>query len=637
MAFSELVTFGIRLVARNEMSAELNKIADEFKVLNWVTRNGIRQAAETVKDQGTAGAMAAGMFPQALREITRYGQVAVDTLGNLTQDMIDNAAKVQSTMTQVGVILGMDRKEVDKLTTSLIQFTAGLPASAQEVADATLEFAKMGMIANKTNEEIMNMSLQSIMFARSIGTSNAAAAEWLGKLHTWLGIANPTAQSMAEVGSVVTQLGWQIKGTSIDVMKATERFGAFWSAMGASNVEVLALGALISDSGILLRRGSTGVNRAGQLLASNARAFGVQLQKRGMIGSVNEFVSEFRTKPVEAFVRVLRMLNQAHGVDASNMLRAAGLHGNYVSDIITMSRNVEKYTSMVIEGEAARKRAAEGAGDTMKMFQKMNETYVQTLKSLDSTIQGMKTLAGGPLIAVMTEVMSAITMALAAITKSKFSWIIPVIGAFMGLLYVITYVTVALVGAKLAMYALGKAGFTALAAWLPILGWIIAGVIVLAAVIIGLAYAWKRLKGEETSWVAATKDVAAGMKGISDTMQEAAMGGVPGVATTEGGEIAAAGGEVELPGAPAGKVVSRKSLLWAGEKQPEIVMPLTHLATMMGGFASKVASMVGGGAGGAAAPVNVSLQAPIYLDGAQIATAVAERKSIDSIRSGGQA
>jgi TP901 family phage tail tape measure protein len=434
---------------------------------------------------------------------------------------------------------------------------------------------------------------------------------------------------MEEISSVVTRLGWVIKGQATDVIRATERFGAFVRAMGATEAQTLSLAALVQDSGILIRRGSTAINRTFQLMSINARSFGNAVAKAGVVAQSADFERLFATDPVEAFNKVLIMLNKSSGQQATIMLKQLGLHGNYISDLITMSRNQERWNDVIRKtADDELQKVREGTGASTTAFEKMQTTFNMAQKTFKGAIQNLMIVLGGPLLEPIAAVLKGLSDVIEEVMKMD-----PVILQWAGRIFFAAMATMVLVKAfmalKIAFAAIKMAQLITLAAFVKLI--IIIGVF--AAILIGvwalIKYVRAKAKGESTTLLNETKKTASQLKGAVTATTETLTGGETLAAAKVGGEEVAAA-PAELPGAQHGGLFLQPTPVVVAEREPEGVIPLRQMADMMARMQGPAAP-----AGAAATPGGaVQVASSLYLDGMVVAESISEQADIDRIRRG---
>jgi len=656
---ASVATFGLRFVAKDQVSAVLDKLATRFSLINKITGQGFREVNAKIKEGGLAGKLALGTAPLVASQMMQGLARAAMVLKGALSSVIDKAAEFQTNMQTFSVIAGKSGDNLTELKKKIIAFTTPLPTTANEVAKASVEFARMGFAAILTTDQMIQLGFEAIKFGRAIGSTDAQAALFLGKLATWLAIANPTAEKMNEIASVATRLGWSIKGTTQDIIKATERFGAFVRAMGASESETLALAAFMVDSGIQIRRGSTAINRTFQLMAVNINAFGSSLAKIKAIESAKEFEKMFRAAPVKAFQVLLRGLNAQGGVEAATLLKTAGLHGNYISDLIAMSRNVEKLTGLTAANTDELEKSGTAQSAVNKAYAAGLDTYKMSMKILEGSLENIQIIMGGPLLAPLMQIAKSFV----DIVATSMEWfpgvttrLFQIFGFLLllavgGLIAIKTFVQF-----QMTFAVLEAAGLKTFAAWSAALVKFIAIVIIAIAAITLIVWLWKAATGGFQSYAETLKEVtgkigdagstvltgvtgglnmsggAAGSGALSGATLDAIRQGTAGnppqrqLTITDHGESLHDDGDSSFPQLAAGGIVVRPTPVVVGEAGAEAIIPLKELASMLGNFAtSKQASP---------AEMRVTVTSPIYLDGMEIGRTIRESVAMESLRQG---
>lgn len=637
---ASVATFGLRFVAQNQASAVMKGLARDFGVFNRITGRGFEELGHTIKEGGLRSKIAMGTAGlvgfQLVQGLTQASNAAVGAL----RSVIKEAADFEEQMVSFSVIAGASSEDLGRLKQRILEVTGPLPTTANQVAKAATAFARMSFAANSSTENLIQLSKQAIMFGRAIGVTDEQAALYMGKLATWLNLQDKNAKSMGNIASVVTRLGWRVKGTSQDIIKATERFGAFTRAMGASEVQTLSLAGLVVDSGILIRRGSTAINRSFQLMATNTQQFGQAMVKMGQVGAAVDFERMFQTDPVKAFETVLRALSTQNGQYGATLLKSLGLHGNYISDLITMSRNVDKLNDLQAEGTDELAKARKGVGATQKAFDEYSKTMNASIEILKGAWDNLKIVIGSPLLGALSGIFRAFADLL-TVMIAHVPGLLEVVGVLLAVATAGLFLLKVYTSIKLMMAALRLAGMATAAAWIK--GFLIFVAVLVAIVALATFILWlyRKIKGESKGLAETLDEVTGGIKDVSGQVVEAAGGGlVPGEAEQREATIQARGSEqlaesigaLKIPGAQHGGVFVKPTPVVIGEAGPEVAMSTEDFAGMMenlfGGFMEKIEALAGGGTS------RIEMNNPVYLDGTLIAQNVSESEELDGLRRG---
>lgn len=641
-----IATFGLHFVAKEQVSATLQGIATKYKWLNRITGNAISELGSQVAESGTKQKIAlaaAGNMAQAYSQMINQASAAAISA---FKGIIKEAADFEQEMAMFSVITGQTGAELEALKLKIIEVTGPLPTTANQVAKAATAFAKMGLAAETSAENLILLSHQAIMFGRAIRVSDEQAAMFMGKLATWLAVTDKSADSMGRLASVVTKLGWNIKGTAQDVVRATERFGAFVRAMGATEVETLALAALVQDSGILIRRGSTAINRTFQLMSINARQFGMAMQKAGEVGSAAEFETMFRTSPVKAFETVLRALSKQGGAYGAVMLKNLGLHGNYISDLITMSRNVGKLNQLIGVGNQEFSKSGKEVSATEQAFNAYSQTLNASIEIIKGAWTNLKILMGAPLLGVLSEILQAI---------SGFMTVLMSTAPGRAMLYLAGGLIAVAAGGLLVLkiykdmqlmfITLEAIGSKTMLMWTVRMLKFIAIVLIAVAVITLLLWAWNKLYGKKPKTLTESfSDVTGGIKSYSSAVLGSVGGGETQAASGETALAGIGGGggaggmgmntpEFEMPAMASGGIVVQPTPVVVGDKGPEAVLPLKKFDDMMYKFSNRIGEMIAGAMSNLPVP-KIEMSIPLTIDGKEVGKAIAESADTEKARTG---
>jgi len=647
MPFAQVASVGLRLFARDELSGALTRVSQKWGgFFNMISGGALGQSAAALRAGGTQAALAMGMLgPIAMEASAAIDKWALVTT-NAVKSVLKSAAEYETVLMRVGVVSGTAADGMQDLSKEILKVTADLPTSATELARATLAFSRMGFTAQKTAKQIAQMGMRAVEFGRAIGVSDEQAAMFIGKLATWLAIGEPTDTQMDRLAGTVTKLGWRIKGTAVDVIKATERFGAFVRAMGASEDQTLALAALVQDSGILIRRGSTAINRTFQLMSINAGKFGDALAKSGVIAKSEDFVKTFRTDPVEAFRMVLQSLEGQHGANASIMLKQLGLHGNYISDLITMSRNLGRFGMLLRESNAEFNKGQGELSASRKAYEEQMKTYAAATKVFWGAMENLKIVLGSALLTPLAEILKVFADWAKQLLEMdegllQFGGVVLLIIAGLGVF--IKYVKTAVVVVK-AFQMAQMAMMAGLSKWFFIILAVIVAIVVGYAAI--RAYA-KKAAGEQASVTEELKRTTDEMKKASSQVVGGLTGGLMGPGAEGGADTAVPGGPeltanersaadrlagvnpggTALPGMQHGGIAIAPTPVVVAEREPEGIIPISQLPSLMAAAIRMAQPEQPESVGG---QVSVS----VNLDSGELARASADQEMITRLRRG---
>ena len=502
MALTQVIGIGIRFTAKDQLSGKLRTIERGLKRF----LPGIGQMVGGLRGAVNAGGIAAqrasagmGLFAhQAVGAVSAMSSAMTNSL----KRMIKLSGDYQAVITQIGIASGQTGEYLSELASEILKVTGPLPTTAKELAKATFAFAKMGFAVDRSAKDLAQFALVAVKFGRAVGFSDEQSALFLSRLATWMGITKPTSQDLLQLGSAVARVGFFIRGTAIDVIKATERFGAFAKALGFTEGDIIALAGHVKDSGILIRRGSTAINRTLQQMVLRTDDFAQAMTKAKVVANPAEFKKMFRTDPMQAFMKVLEATNKQWGGSSAIMLRNLGIVGNYISDLITMSNNTERLTQTRKLATAEMKNAL----FIEEAFNKMQATFNQRLVALQGAWDNIKITIGSKLLPVLSKL--AIVFIDIFTTIAELPAIVHILAAVLFVAATMAiFATKVFLMFKMAMFLFSIAtGGAAVSAW-ALLWPLLAIVGILTAII--LLVAW--LVGGFDAFKKATKDIGANL------------------------------------------------------------------------------------------------------------------------------
>jgi len=613
----QVIGIGIRFSAKDELSKTLDGMIARAKQFSFLGGGPIAQGLTGLQAQLNAGGkvalkagMSAGLFAgMASQGVTR----AASALRGFTGDMITKAADFEEEITRIGIASGKSAEYMGQLSEAILRVSGPLPTTAVELAKATTAFAKMGLATELSANQLAELGRVAVMFGRAINISDEQASLFLGRLSTWLGITHPVAEDLERIGSEVARVGFFIKGTAQDVISATERFGAFATSIGFTEDEVIALAGHVKDSGILIRRGSTAINRTLQQMVLRLGDFAQAMTEAKVVANPEEFKKMFRADPMKAFQKVLESVGKQWGGHSAQMLRSLGIQGNYISDMITMSANQGRLvTSLELaNSEFSKANFLQGA------YNKMSETFNGRLKAMTGAWDNLKITIGVKLLPVLTWLLEKLT--------KIFNWfqdMSPLMKGVIGWTLIFAAALTTMAAVAIPIFLAISVGATAASVGLGKMAWGMLKVTAIALILLGLLAGIIAL----VMWKFGIDDpfakMGASLGKVTGGLTKGVMSNLP-----SGPELSPAMLSAQrtgsIPSLAAGGVVNRPTLAMIGEgTEREFVFPESRLAALMTGVATQ-------------APIreriveSVSIPMIVKLDSHEIARAM-KTTSIDS-------
>lgn len=626
MALTQVIGIGIRFTAKDQLSGKL--LAIERRLGRFLP--GISKMAGGLRGAVDAGGFAAQRAGAAMGLLAHQAYSAVSrmsaALTTSFKRMIKLSGDYQSVITQIGIASGQTGEYLSELASEILKVTGPLPTTAKELAKATFAFAKMGFAINRSAKDLAQFALVAVKFGRAVGFSDEQSALFLSRLATWMGITKPTSQDLLQLGSAVARVGFFIRGTAIDVIKATERFGAFAKALGFTEGDIIALAGHVKDSGILIRRGSTAINRTLQQMVLRTDDFAQAMTKAQVVANPAEFKKMFRAAPMEAFMKVLEATNKQWGGSSAIMLRNLGIVGNYISDLITMSNNTERLTRTRELATAEMKNAIfiEDA------FNKMQATFNQKMVALQGAWDNLKITLGSKLLPVLTELADKLIGILTWIIELS-PWIkILAVSLFAGAV-VALWATKVFLALKLAMalYAFATGG-AAIATWSLLWPFIaiiaaVALLVFLIAALVGGFDAFKKVSRGISVDLAPKMSATTGRE--FTPRERSTMSAMERRRIAKGGKAK----PVAAPGMATGnRAITRPTIALLGERNKEFVLTEDQIAR-------QIAKAVGGDRRPAVREQiikTVTVPVVVNLDGREIARSVKSVSIEEQLREG---
>jgi TP901 family phage tail tape measure protein len=619
----QFVGIGIRFTAKDDLSKVLDSISAKARKFAVIGGGPLATGIQGLKTQIEAGGktalragMSAGLFAgMAGQALTRVA----GGLRSFTGDMIKKAAAFEEEVTRIGVASGKSGAYIGELSDAILEVSGPLPTTAVELAKATTAFAKMGFASTLSAKGLAELGRVAVMFGRAINVSDEQASLFLGRLATWVGVLNPTSKDLNRVGSEVARVGFFIKGTAQDVIKATERFGAFAKSIGFSEAQIIALAGHVKDSGILIRRGSTAINRTLQQMVLRTNDWAQAMTEAKVVSSPEEFKKLFRTSPMEAFQKVLKAVNSQWGGNSAAMLRNLGIVGNYISDIITMSKNQKRLKDSLVLSNAE----FEKAQFLQDAYDKMAATFNGRLKAMTGAWDNLKITIGTKLLPVLTWLLEGLTkifnwfQGMHPLLKGAIGWTL----VFVTVLTTLGAIAIPILLAVAAASMAAGVGFGTMALGLLKM---VAIALIAVAVVAGLIALIMWLAGVEDPFAKIGESVGKVSEGVTK--------GITSNLPQQGPELSpavlAAQRTGSIPTMARGGVVDRPTLAVIGEGQErEFVFPESRLAALMEGMSM-------GGSVHERIVESVTVPMIVKLDGREIARSTKTAHVGDDLMSG---
>lgn len=167
----------------------------------------------------------------------------VSAAGNFAKDSVKDYSVFENTLKQVQIIAGGTQEDMDLLGETAIKVGGNTSKGAQEMADAMVDFAKLGFTAQETAEAMTGI----VYAAEASGSSVSEAAGIVASaLNTW----NLDAGEAERVADIMAKTANETAADMTDLGYTFQYAGAQAKLGGASIEDLAAMTGIMSDQGI---------------------------------------------------------------------------------------------------------------------------------------------------------------------------------------------------------------------------------------------------------------------------------------------------------------------------------------------------------------------------------------------------
>lgn len=344
------------------------------------------------------GTVTAALSPFTLA--MQAGGKAIGAAGGFIKSSLSDYATFESTLKQVQIIAGGTDADMKLLSDTAIKLGANTSIGAQEVANAEMEFAKLGFTATETAQAMTGIVYAAEASGSSMETtSNIVAAA----LNTW----NLGATEAEHVADVLAMTSNKTAADMTDLGYTFQYAGASAKLGGASMEQLAAYTGIMADQGIKGSKAGTTLRTAFTNLTSPTDAAAVALDSLGI--SLKD--AEGNARPIPAVIEDLQdatqNLSDSEILDLSTKLfgktGAAGMS-------MVLKRTKEETRDLTNELVNSTGTAAEQAS-------KMRETLAGQLDQIEDGFNTLKLKIGEAFTPLATDGAKAINGVLDGLTE----------------------------------------------------------------------------------------------------------------------------------------------------------------------------------------------------------------------------
>lgn len=199
------------------------------------------------------GTFTAGLTP--MTAAISLGSKAIGAAGKFAIDASKDYAAFEGTLKQVQIVAGGTQADMDMLGEKAIEIGGKTSKGAQEVAEAMVEFAKLGFTAEETAA-----AMEGIVYAAEASGSavDTTAQIVAAGLNTW----NLAASDSEHIADVLAKTANETAADMTDLGYTFQYAGASASLGGASIEQLAAYTGLMADQGIKGSKAGTALRTA---------------------------------------------------------------------------------------------------------------------------------------------------------------------------------------------------------------------------------------------------------------------------------------------------------------------------------------------------------------------------------------
>ena len=199
------------------------------------------------------GTFTAGLTP--MTAAISLGSKAIGAAGKFAIEASKDYAHFEGTLKQVQIVAGGTQADMDMLGDKAIEIGGKTSKGAQEVAEAMVDFAKLGFTATETAD-----AMEGIVYAAEASGSavDTTAQIVAAALNTW----NLAASDSEHIADVLSQTANQTAADMTDLGYTFQYAGASAQLGGASMEQLAAYTGIMADQGIKGSKAGTALRTA---------------------------------------------------------------------------------------------------------------------------------------------------------------------------------------------------------------------------------------------------------------------------------------------------------------------------------------------------------------------------------------
>lgn len=321
------------------------------------------------------GTFTAGLTP--LTAAISIGSKAVAAAGKFAIEASKDYAHFEGTLKQVQIVAGGTQADMDMLGEKAIEIGGKTSKGAQEVAEAMVDFAKLGFTATETAD-----AMEGIVYAAEASGSavDTTAQIVAAALNTW----NLAASDSEHIADVLSQTANQTAADMTDLGYTFQYAGASAQLGGASMEQLAAYTGIMADQGIKGSKAGTALRTAFTNLTSPTDNAAAALDRL----NINLKDAEGNAKPIPQVIGELQ--DAVQGMSKAEILDlSTALFGKTGAAGMSMILQTTK-----ADTEALTQSLVNSTGTAAKQAAEMRKTMEGQLDQLGDSWDAIKLKVG---------------------------------------------------------------------------------------------------------------------------------------------------------------------------------------------------------------------------------------------------
>lgn len=328
--------------------------------------------------------------------------MALKASAGLAKQSISDYATFEGTLKQVQVIAGGTQADMDMLGEAAIRVGGSTSKGAQEMADAMVDFAKLGFSASETAEAMTGI----VYAAEASGSAVDTTAQIVA---TALNVWNLKASEAERIADVLSKTSNETAADMTDLGYVLQYAGASASQAGASMEDLSAMAGIMADNGIRGSKAGTSLRTAFMNLVSPTKSAAGAMDALGISYKDAEGKARPTMEVINDLQRATKGMSDIEILDLSTQLfgktGAAGMSfilKTSVEELDNLTHALENSTGTASRQAAEMRKTMAGqldqmgdSWDAIKLKIGKGITGTVGLKGVEAANAGLDAIAAG--------------------------------------------------------------------------------------------------------------------------------------------------------------------------------------------------------------------------------------------------